>query len=177
MVTPETSGGQGRPWLLQRDARLVLGCTDRERGLDAGNVRRRRELAGQELLEALQVLADDLEDEVDFPVEHVTFADVWKIGNVLLESAQVFLGLALEADHREDRDRETEAGWIEIGVVAANDASFLQRANAAQARWRGEADTAGKINVGDAAFGLKLGQQPAVYAVERRQFSPRFSSS
>src|SRR3990167_2324629 len=59
---------------LQRNARLVLGGTDRQARLHAVHVGRRGELAGQEFLEALQVLADDLEDEADLAVEHVALA-------------------------------------------------------------------------------------------------------
>src|SRR5690349_526688 len=46
--------------IVERDARHLLGGADGERGLDAGDVGRGRELAGEEFLEALQVAADDL---------------------------------------------------------------------------------------------------------------------
>src|SRR6185369_9481977 len=55
---------------LQRHAGLLLGGANGQAGLDAGDVGRRRQLAGEEFLKALQVAADDLQDEVDLTVEH-----------------------------------------------------------------------------------------------------------
>src|SRR5690606_12245097 len=115
---------------------------------------------------------DDLEDKVDLAVQHVAFAHFGQSGDVLLERAQIAFGLALQADHGEDHDREAEAGRVEIGVVAADHARFLQRTHAAQARRSGEPDPARQIDVGDAPFRLEFSQQPAVYAVERRHSAP-----
>src|SRR3546814_3133084 len=52
-----------------------------------------------------EIGGDDLEDEVDFTVEHVTFADFGNVRHVLFEFGEIALGLALEADHREHGDR------------------------------------------------------------------------
>src|SRR6185503_20779619 len=136
------------PRLIERDAGLVLGGADGQRGLDAGDVGRGRKLAGEEFLEALQVLADDLEDEVDLAVEHVALAHLGQALDVILERLEVFLRLALEADHREHGDGEAQARGVEIGMIAANHARFLERADAAQAGRRGQSHAAGEIDVG-----------------------------
>src|SRR3546814_17468399 len=59
--------------------------------------------------------------------------------HVILKLAQARLGLALEADHCENGDGITQLGRIKIGVIAADNAGFLQRAHAPQARRRGQA--------------------------------------
>jgi hypothetical protein len=85
---------------------------------------------------------------------------------MLLELAQRFLGLAFQADERKDRDRETELGRIEIGVIATDHPRFFQCAHTAQAGWRGQSHALGQFHVGDAALFLKLGQQPSVNSVQ-----------
>ena len=51
-------------------------------------------------------------------------------------------------------------------MVAADHAGFLERAHPAQARRRGQPDALRQLDVGDAAFVLQLGQQPAVDLIE-----------
>ena len=86
--------------------------------------------------------------------------------HVLLEFAQGAFGLALEADHREDRDRKAELGRVEIGVVAADHPVLLEPPHAAQARRRGQPDTLGEFDIGDTPFRLQFRQQTAVDIVE-----------
>ena len=54
----------------------MLGGADRQRGLDAFHIGRGRQLAGEEFLEALQVLADDLEDEMDEPLDEAAISEL-----------------------------------------------------------------------------------------------------
>src|SRR3546814_9900775 len=93
-----------------------------------------RQVGRQDFLKRLEIGGDDLEDEVDFTVEHVTFADFGNVRHVLFEFGEIALGLALEADHREHGDRIAQRGRIEFGVIPLDRAGFLQRADAAQAR-------------------------------------------
>src|SRR5690606_1895302 len=118
----------------------ALCCPYRQRSLDAVDIGRGREPGGEEFLKALEVPADDLEDEVDLAIEHVALAHLWEGAHVLLELPQRFLGLALQAHQREYRDVEAELGRIDICVVAANHSRLLERADTAKARWCGEAD-------------------------------------
>src|SRR5688572_3279454 len=74
---------------------LVLGRADSERGLDARDVGGRRELAGQEFLEALQIAADDLQYEIDLAIQHVAFPHLRQTFHMILEGAQVLFRLAL----------------------------------------------------------------------------------
>ena len=46
----------------------MLGRADRQAGLHAGHIGRWRQAACQEFLEALQILADDLQNEIDFAI-------------------------------------------------------------------------------------------------------------
>src|SRR5690606_15350341 len=85
---------------------------------------------------------------------------------------EVFLGLAFQADHGEDRDRESKTRRVEIGVITADHARFLQRADTPQA-WRcGKSDAAGQIDVGHPSFRLQFSQQPPIDAVERYHPGP-----
>src|SRR5690606_4295699 len=90
----------------------------------------------------------------------------------LLEGAQVFLGLALQADHGEDRDREPETRRVEIGVVSADDPGFLQGADAAQARRGGKSHATGQLDVGHPALRVQVREQSPVDAVERYHPGP-----
>src|SRR3569833_1969621 len=154
--------------LFERHARLLLGGADGQRGLDARDVGRGRQLAGQEFLEALQVLADDLQDEVDLAVEHVALTHFGQPAHVLLERLQVFLGLAFQADHREHHDRVAELRRVEIGMIAADHAVFLERAHPPEARRRGQPDALRQLDVGHPALGLQLSQQAPVDRIQIR---------
>src|SRR3546814_15412822 len=78
------------------DTGFQLRRADRQRGLDAGDVGRRRQVGRQDFLKRLEIGGDDLEDEVDFTVEHVTFADFGNVRNVLFEFGEIALGLRSE---------------------------------------------------------------------------------
>jgi len=124
------------------------------------------ELAGQELLEALQVATDDLEDEIDLAVEHVALAHLGQRAHVLLELAQRFLGLALQADQREDGDRKAQLRRVKLGMIAPDHARLLQRAHPAQAGRRGQAHALRQLDIGDAPFILQLGEKAPIDPVE-----------
>ena len=111
-------------------------------------------------------MRDDFQDEVDLAVEHVALAHFGEATNVVLERAEGVLGLGFQRDHGEDGDRKAQFGGIEIGVIATDDAQFLQRADTAQAGGGGEADAAGQIDVGDPPFSLQLGEEPPVDLVK-----------
>src|SRR5690606_15605236 len=157
---------------VERNAGFALGGADSQRSLDARDVGRRGQLAGEELLEALQVPAHDFEDEIYLAVEHVALTDLGQRSDVLFEGAQVFFRLALEADHRENGYSEAEARRVQIGMVTTDHAGFFQRADPAQARRRGKADAAGQIDVSHPPLRLQFRQQPAVDAVERNHPAP-----
>src|SRR4051812_3692213 len=91
---------------------------------------------------------------------------------MLLERAQVGLGLALEADHREHGDAEAELRGVEFRVIALDDPAVLERAHTAQARGSRQTDALRQIDVGNPAFRLQFCQQPAIDAVERRHAPP-----
>lgn len=84
------------------------------------------------------------------------FADLGQFLHRRLEGTQRFLGLALEADHRENSDREAQLGGIELGVIATDDPVILQRADPPQARRRGQPDPMGELDVGNPPFVLQL---------------------
>ena len=153
---------------FKRHSGQLLGRADGERCLDAGHVGRGGQLRGQELLEALQVPAHDLEDEIDLAIEHVALAHLGQGAHVLLELAQRLLRLALEAHEREDGDGEAQLGGVEIGVIAPDHALFFKRAHASQTWRRGQPDAFGKLDVGDSPLMLKFRQQPPIDPVQMR---------
>lgn len=144
----------------------MLAGADGQAGLDARDVGRGRQLAGQEFLKALKIAAYDLQNEVDFAIEHVHFAHFGQVVHRGFEGAQRFLGLALEADHREDGDGEAKLRSVELGVIAADDAAFLERAHPPQARRRGQAHALRQFDIGDASFVLQLGEQLTIDLIE-----------
>src|SRR3546814_6623875 len=58
---------------------------------------------------------------------------------MLVKGAQISLGLALQAHYRKDGDAIAQAFRNESGVIAANDAGFLQTADPSQERGGDEA--------------------------------------
>ncbi len=68
--------------------------------------------------------------------DHVALAHLRPTGDQLLERRQHRFLLAIKPDDSENRDLPTQFLGIGVGVVAANDAGFLQRADAAQTGWR-----------------------------------------
>lgn len=140
----------------------MLGGPDRQRRLHARHVWRGRQFAGQEFLKALQVAADDFQDKIDLAVEHVAFAHFGQLRHVVFKFAERAFGLALQTDHGEHRDRKAELRCVEIGVISFDNAFFLQRANAAQTRWRSQADAVRQFNIRDAPFVLQFSKQFAV---------------
>ena len=65
----------------------------------------------------------------------MTFAHFGQVAHRFFELAQCFFGLAFQGNHRENGDREAQFRAIQIGVIAADHAQFLERADPAQA-WR-----------------------------------------
>lgn len=96
----------------------------------------------------------------------MALAHFGQFAHMVFERAQGFFGLALEADEREYGNGEAQFGGIEIGVVPLNNASFLETADAAQARRRRQADALRQLDVGDAPFILQLAQELPVDVVE-----------
>jgi hypothetical protein len=99
-----------------------------------------------------------------------SLATIFKIGNVgdmRFEGGEIVLCLAAQRHHREDGNREAEAGGIEIGVIAADHTRFLQRADAAQAGRRGEADAFGELDVGHAPILLQMSEDLTIDPIER----------
>ena len=124
-------------------------------------------MGGQDFLEALEIAGNDFQDEVDFAVEHMAFAHFGNVGDMRFEGGEVVLRLAAQRHHREDGNREAEAGGIEIGVIAADHTRFLQRADAAQAGRRGEADAFGELDVGHAPILLQMSEDLTIDPIER----------
>src|SRR3546814_8983156 len=67
--------------------------------LDAGHIGGRRQLRCQELLETLKILGNDLQNKIDFAVQHMAFAHFGKLCHMVFEGLQVSLRLTLQTDH------------------------------------------------------------------------------
>ena len=95
----------------------------------------------------------------------MAFAHLWQLADMGFKFAQRRFGLTFQADHRKDRDRKAQLAGVQLGVIAADHPGFLQRADAAQARRRGQADALRQLDIGDAALVLQFGQQMPVDVV------------
>ena len=87
---------------------------------------------------------------------------------MFFKGLQIGFGLAFQADHRKDRDAIAQCHTIQVGVIAADGAIFLKRADAAQTRRRCQAGAGGKIDVGDPSFGLQMAQDYPVDIIDRQ---------
>ncbi|PAV74996.1 hypothetical protein WR25_10395 [Diploscapter pachys] len=97
----------------------------------------------------------------------MAFAHFGNVGDMGFEGREIVLRLAAQRDHREDGNREAEAGGIEIGVIAADHTRFLQRTHAAQAGRRCEADAFGELDVGHAPILLQMSEDLTIDPIER----------
>ena len=126
----------------------------------------RCQLRRQELLEALQVARDHLQDEVDLAVQHMAFAHFGQGVDMVLERLEIGLGLALEADHREHGDGVAQHRRIDHGMIGGDGAGFLQRTDTAQARRCRQPDLARQIHIGHPAIVLQFAQDLQVDVVD-----------
>ena len=84
----------------------------------------------------------------------------------LLELLQIGLGLAGQPDKGKDLNGVAEGFGIDIGVVAADDALFLENADTAQAGRRGDAGTLGEVDIRHPAVFLQITQDLAVNRIQ-----------
>src|SRR5882672_9640917 len=68
--------------------------------------------------------------------------------------------------HGEDGDLVAQKLLVEQRAVALDEPGLLERTHAAQAGWRGNADPARQLHIGDAAVVLQLLENMAVDGVE-----------
>ena len=151
---------------VEGHARFILGAANDQRCLDAGDIVGGGQLLGQEALKCAQIGGDAFQDEIHLAIEHVTLAHQRPVAAAGLEGAQIRLGLALQADHREDLDFESELARVHIGMIAPDIALFLEGAHASQTGWRRDSDPSGQFDIGHAPIGLKFGKNLAVDLVE-----------
>jgi hypothetical protein len=76
-----------------------------------------------------------------------------------------------DTDH--DAEREAEAAWIDVGVVAADDAGGLQALDPLRDRRRGEADASPEFGERHPRITLELRQQTQIRRVEKLIFGGR----
>ena len=143
----------------------VLGIAQRERGLHVAHIGRGGELL-DEGLEGLQIRRDAFEHEVDLAREHPAFAHQRLRAHELLESGKIGFRLARQMHHGEHRHLVAELLLVEQRAVALDVAGLLQRAHAAQAGRRRNADPARQLDIGHAAVVLQLFQNLAVDGIE-----------
>ena len=130
------------------------------------DIRRRRQLRGEEALIIVPVVRDDLEDEVGFAGQHVAFAHLWPRAHQVLERLEVGLRLADEANMGKDRDAETHRLGVDLRVIALYEPRLFQRAHAPQARGRRNPRPFRQIDVGHATIGLQVGKDAKIDSVE-----------
>ena len=112
------------------------------------------------------VARDEPEQEVAAAADHVALADFGPGGDQLFEGGEDGIFLAVQADDGEEGDLPAQRLRIGVGMIAADNAGFLQAADAAQAGRGGDAGAAGELDVGHAAVGLQFGEDPAVDSVQ-----------
>jgi hypothetical protein len=103
--------------------------------IDGGNVRRRRKLFGQLVLVG-RIARHETQHEIVRTPRHMALAHLGPGADHLLEAGQYRIGLVVEPDQREEADFEAQGLAFKLGVIAFDEAGILQRAHAAQARWR-----------------------------------------
>ena len=82
------------------------------------------------------------QQEVAPAANHVALPHLRPGGHELLEAGQHSVFLAVETNNREESDLPAELLGVWVGVVAADDAGFFQRADPAQAGRRGNTRSA-----------------------------------
>ncbi len=107
-----------------------------------------------------------LQDEVDLARQHPAFAHQRLRAHEVLESREVGFGLARQMHHGEHRHLVAKLLLVEQRAVALDVAGLLQRAHAAQARRRRNADAARQFHIGHAAVVLQLFQNFAVDGIQ-----------
>jgi len=151
---------------LQGQSRLRFGRPDRKRGAHLIDIRRRRQVADDEILERRQIRRDAAQQEIDLPRQHGAFAHEGPGVHELFKGGEIRLGLARQTDHRIGFDLEAEQLWIEPRVIAENEAGLLQSPHAPQAGRRRDADPVRQLDVGDPPVGLHFLENTPIDAVE-----------
>ena len=85
--------------------------------------------------------------------------------HALLEGLDGGAVLDAELDVHDELEAPADGGRVDVGVVAADGAGPLQRADAAQARRGGEVDALRQLDVGEAAVVLQVAQDCAIYGI------------
>src|SRR5690606_3880975 len=99
-------------------------------------------------------------------VQHVAFTHEWPAPRQFFECGKIGLRLAREADHGIDLNLEPELARVELGVVAADQPDFLERAYPAQAGRGRDADATGQFDIGHPSVSLELRENPVVDWIE-----------
>ena len=131
-------------------------------------MRGRGETLGQLVL-VRGVARHQAQHEVVGPARHVALAHLRPAAGQGLEVVQHRLRLAVQADQREEGHLEAQGLGVQVGVVALDEAGFLQGAHAPEAGRRRDAGAPRQLHVGDPSVFLEVLQDLQVDSV---QFDP-----
>ena len=110
-----------------------------------------------------------MDDEVVGTGQGVDIDHLRPLPNLLHECADPATRAGLQG-HRDHRlQRQSDGGWIDIGVKAADDPDILGAAHPTVAGGRGDADRFGQCAVGHAGIVVQKGEDPAVDVIEFRR--------
>lgn len=124
------------------------------------------EFCREELLESVPVCGDDFQQEVGFSDEHVAFPDFWPLLDGFFELLQVVFGLACEPHEGEDDNGIAERFGVDIGVIAADDAFFLEGSDSSEAGRSGYSDSFGQFDIGHSSVVLQVLEDTSVDIIE-----------
>src|ERR1700679_447298 len=139
---------------------------DHQRAFHTGDIFLRRHRVGDEGLESRQVGSDAFEDEIHLARQHVTLPHFRPAPRAFLEMLEIAILLAGQPDKDKAGDFKAQRLAVQFGVIALDEARLLQRADAAQAGWRGDLGAARQFHIGDAAIGLELRQYAKINGVQ-----------
>src|SRR5215211_3155840 len=150
---------------VQRHHGGILGVAQRERGLHVAHMRLGRQ-PHHEILKGAQVWSDAFEHEIDLAGQHPAFAHQRLRADEIFERLEVGVGLARQVHHGEHGHLIAKALFVEQRTVSLDESRFLEGTDPAQA-WRGrDTDAARQLDIGHAAFVLKLLEDLPIDRVE-----------
>ena len=119
-----------------------------------------------ETLESVEIARHAFQDEVGFSGNRPAFAHGLPLRDARAEGGEFRLGLLVELDENEENDGQVERARVDERAIAGYHASVLERAYAAQAGRRGDADAPRQLYVGHAAVRLQRRQNGEIDRVE-----------
>jgi hypothetical protein len=126
-----------------------------------------------EFLKALQITTDNLQNKINFAIEHMAFAHLRQRSHMILELSQSFFRLALQADHSKHSNCKAQLCAVKVSMITPDHAGIFQRADSAQAGRRSQTDPLSQLDIGHPPFFLQFGQQPPVDLIEIRHQQPQ----